>query len=112
MSAYIFKLKNHGLSFELTNMGSKEKAIERFANCLPDDYSLSDFDVSEKEECPYCHEQGGDHRVKMLEDDPDGQAGLVLRKDGWYLWTADPFTFEMLYPISYCPMCGRDLRCD
>lgn len=46
----------------------------------------------------------------MIEDDPDGQAGLVLRQDGWHLWTADPFTFEVLYPIGYCPMCGRPLN--
>lgn len=67
--------------------------------------------LTEKQKnCPYCHEKGGDHRVKMIEDDPDGQAGLVLRKDGWHLWTADPFTFEVLYPISYCPMCSRPLN--
>ena len=28
--------------------------------------------LTEKQKnCPYCHEKGGDHRVKMIEDDPD-----------------------------------------
>lgn len=67
--------------------------------------------LTEKQKnCPYCHEKGADHRIKMIEGDPDGQAGLVLRQDGWHLWTADPFTFEVLYPIGYCPMCGRPLN--
>lgn len=57
------------------------------------------MELTEKQKkCPYCHEKGGDHRVKMIEDDPDGQAWLVFRGDGWHLCTADPFTFEVWPP--------------
>ena len=62
--------------------------------------------LDKQKSCPYCHKKDRDHGLKMIEDDPDGQAGLVLRDDGWHLWTADPFTFEVWRPISYFTMCG------
>lgn len=76
--------------------------------------------LTEKQKnCPYCHEKGGDHRVKMIEDDSNGQAGLAPEQDGWHVWIAVPHIFEqvlcpfeMIHPISYCPMCGRPLNED
>lgn len=73
--------------------------------------------TEQQKNCPYCHEKGGNHRVKMIEDDPDGQAGLISKQDGWHVWIAAPYifeqvlcSFEMLHPIKYCPMCGRPLN--
>lgn len=70
--------------------------------------------LTEKQKnCPYCHEKGGDHHVKMIQNIPGCTMGLICRKDGWHLYASIRSTFiGSLNPISNCPMCGRDLRSD
>ena len=67
--------------------------------------------LTEKQKnCPYCHEKGADHRVKLIEDVPDNSMGLVLREDSWHVWTSGWDAFESTFPVKHCPECGRDLR--
>lgn len=67
--------------------------------------------LTEKQKnCPYCHEKGGDHRVKAIEDTPYVQVGIERKEDGWHIWAADTLVVGTLRPINYCPMCGRELE--
>lgn len=67
--------------------------------------------LTEKQKnCPYCHEKGAEHYVKMIQDIPGCGMGLMLRNDGWHIWTSLRLTYVgSLKPINYCPMCGRYL---
>lgn len=68
------------------------------------------MELTEKQKnCPYCHEKGGDHYVKPIEDIPDHSMGLVLRKDGWHIWTSGYDAYESITPIKGCPVCRRPL---
>lgn len=60
--------------------------------------------------CPYCHEKGGNHYVKPIEDVPGHSMGLILREDGWHLWTNEEDAFETIFPVKRCPECGRPLN--
>ena len=61
--------------------------------------------------CPYCHEKGAEHYVKMIQDIPGCGMGLMLRNDGWHIWTSLRLTYVgSLKPINYCPECGRSLN--
>lgn len=61
--------------------------------------------------CPYCHEKGAEHYVKMIQDIPGCGMGLILRNDGWHIWTSLRLTYVgSLKPINYCPECGRPLN--
>ena len=67
--------------------------------------------LTEKQKnCPYCHKKDRDHGLKMIKVGSDYQSELVLGEDGWYLWVANPLTFQVMIPINYCPMCGRPLN--
>lgn len=46
----------------------------------------------------------------MIKVGSDYKSELVLGEDGWYLWVANPLTFQVMIPINYCPMCGRPLN--
>lgn len=112
MSTYIFKLKNRGLTFTLENMDSdEEKAKERFANCLPEGYSLSDFDVTKEKPCPYCHVNSTNDVMPIYRDYsvgflvyPDGSIEIDYDDDG-----KQSNSFSKANTIKYCPMCGRQL---
>lgn len=66
--------------------------------------------LTEKQKnCPYCHEKEEDHGLKMIKVGSDYKSELVLGEDGWYLWVANPLTFQVMIPINYCLMCGRRL---
>ena len=65
--------------------------------------------IDKQKNCPYCHEKDGDHGLKMIKVSSDYQSELVLGEDGWYLWVANPLTFQVMIPINYCPACGRPL---
>ncbi|EDX42495.1 hypothetical protein Lreu23DRAFT_4011 [Limosilactobacillus reuteri subsp. rodentium] len=36
--------------------------------------------------------------------------GLILREDGWHLWTNEENAFETIFPVKRCPECGRSLN--
>lgn len=36
--------------------------------------------------------------------------GLMLREDGWHLWTYEEAAFETSFPVKHCPECGRSLN--
>lgn len=66
--------------------------------------------LTEKQKnCPYCHKKDVDHGLKMIKVGSDYKSELVLGEDGWYLWVANPLTFQVMIPINYCLMCGRRL---
>lgn len=60
--------------------------------------------------CPYCHKKGGYHYVKPIEDVPGHSMGLILREDGWHLWTYEGDAFETIFPVNRCPECDRPLN--
>lgn len=67
--------------------------------------------LTEKQKnCPYCHEKGGNHYAKPIEDVPRHSMGLILREDGWHLWTNEEDAFETIFPVKHCPECGRPLN--
>lgn len=66
--------------------------------------------TEEQNNCPHCHEKGGDHYVKPIEDVPEHSMGLELQDDGWHLWTSAYESFTSIYPINYCPVCRRPLK--
>ena len=66
--------------------------------------------IDKQKNCPYCHEKGAEHYVKMIQDIPGSGLGLMLRNGGWHIWTSLRLTYVVsLKPINYCPMCGRKL---
>lgn len=47
----------------------------------------------------------------MIQDIPGSGMGLMLRNDGWHIWTSLRLTYVgSLKPINYCPICGRPLN--
>lgn len=67
--------------------------------------------IDKQKNCPYCHEKGAEHYVKMIQDIPGSGMGLMLRNDGWHIWTSLRLTYVgSLKPINYCPICGRPLN--
>lgn len=66
--------------------------------------------TEQQKNCPYCHEKGGNHYVKPIEDVPGHSMGLILREDGWHLWTNEDDAFETIFPVKRCPECGRSLN--
>lgn len=67
--------------------------------------------IDKQKNCPYCHEKGAEHHIKMIQDIPGCGIGLMLRNDGWHIWTSLRLTYVgSLKPINYCPECGRPLN--